>query len=126
MMVGAALIWDIYMPMNKALWSSSFVLYSSGLGGMMLMVLVYFIDIKGFKGGLKPVEAYGINALFSYILHYLTTGYLLATPLGIGVFDYLSGIIPPANAMLVTMLIILTVTWIPLGLLQAKKIIIKV
>ncbi len=126
MMVGAAMVLDIIMPVNKSLWSSSFVLYTSGLGIIILMALFYVIDIRGYNRGLGAIEAYGKNALFAYILHSFTTGYLLSSQATFELFSLVSRFIKPEISMLFIMFIVLVITWIPLGILRAKKIIIKV
>src|SRR5688572_18609063 len=45
-LIFAALIWDMFFPINKKLWTSSFVLLTVGLGTVVLAVLMHAIDIK--------------------------------------------------------------------------------
>lgn len=62
----AGQIWDIWFPINKLLWSSSFVLYSGGWSLMILAAFYWVIDAKGFKGWSKPFQALGKNAVLVF------------------------------------------------------------
>ena len=56
-------IWNIYFPMNKALWTSSYVLVTSGIALLTLAACYWLIDIKGYKTWAKPFVIFGVNAL---------------------------------------------------------------
>jgi len=71
-------IWDLAFPLNKKLWTSSFVLYTSGLALMFLGVVYYLIDVLEIKKWSFPFKVYGMNALFTYVL----SG-ILATLMGV-------------------------------------------
>jgi predicted acyltransferase len=73
MIAGAALLcigyfWDLLFPINKKLWTSSFVLYTCGLDLMLLGVLIYIIDIVNKKKWTRFFEVFGKNPLFIYLL----------------------------------------------------------
>jgi predicted acyltransferase len=73
MMVGAvllfvALCWDVVFPINKKLWTSSFVLYTVGLDLFVLALLIYIIDILKIQRGTYFFEVFGKNTLFIYLL----------------------------------------------------------
>lgn len=57
------LFWDTFFPINKSLWTSSFVLYTGGLASMSLATCYWFIDVKGFTKFTKPFVIYGVNAI---------------------------------------------------------------
>ena len=61
-------IWDIYFPINKALWTSSYVLYTAGLATLILMIFYWLIDIKGWKRWSEFFVVYGVNPLFAFTL----------------------------------------------------------
>ncbi len=73
--------WEWFVPFNKNLWSSPYVLVSSGLAGMMLGLLYWLIDIVGRVGWTYPFRVFGANAIAAYVLHGLA-GSLLDIPLG--------------------------------------------
>jgi len=64
----AGQIWNLAFPINKSLWTSSFVLYTAGLAQIFLALCFWLIDIKGWKNWGKPFEIFGVNALFAFVL----------------------------------------------------------
>lgn len=56
------------MPLNKSIWSSSFVLMTGGISCLLLALFVYLIDIKGYAARFKMAQVFGVNAIFSYTL----------------------------------------------------------
>nr|MBC7613103.1 DUF5009 domain-containing protein [Pseudopedobacter sp.] len=59
----AGLVLDLVFPINKSLWTSSFVLYTGGLASMALGLCYWLIDVKGFTKFTKPFVIYGVNAI---------------------------------------------------------------
>lgn len=62
------LIWNQIFPMNKSLWSSSFVLYTTGFATLFLAVFYYVIDIKGYKKWTTPILFWGVNPMIVFFL----------------------------------------------------------
>ncbi len=62
----AALVWKTWMPLNKQLWTSSYVVYTTGLALHFLAMSYWAIDIKGWRRGLGPTLVYGSNAILAY------------------------------------------------------------
>ena len=56
-------IWHSYFPMNKALWTSSYVLATSGLALLVLGACYWLIDIKGYKRWAWAFVVFGVNAM---------------------------------------------------------------
>ena len=54
-------------PVNKKIWSPTFVLVTCGLASTLLALLVWIIDIKGYKRWSRFFESFGINPLFIYV-----------------------------------------------------------
>lgn len=59
---------DFGIPINKKVWSPTFVLTTCGLASSFLGLLIWIIDIKGKKGWCRFFESFGINPLFMYVL----------------------------------------------------------
>ena len=55
-------------PINKKIWSPTFVLTTCGLASSFLALLIWIIDIKGKKKWSLFFEAFGVNPLFMYVL----------------------------------------------------------
>jgi predicted acyltransferase len=74
MMAGLVLVfsgycWDMVFPINKKIWTSSYVLYTSGLGILTLSSLIYLIEFKSVKGAWsKFFDVFGKNPLFIFFL----------------------------------------------------------
>ena len=60
-------IWNFFFPFNKALWTSSYVLVTTGLALLILGCCYWLIDIKGFRSWAKPFVIFGVNALALFV-----------------------------------------------------------
>jgi len=61
-------VWGFIFPINKALWTSSYVLFTGGIATIVLSGLTYAIDIKKWKDGFWVFEVFGTNSIFLFIL----------------------------------------------------------
>lgn len=59
--------WHFWFPINKPLWTSSYVLYTAGLALCFLAFCYWLIDIKGYKAWAKPFVIFGVNALALFV-----------------------------------------------------------
>ena len=76
-------IWGFVFPINKALWTSSYVIYTAGLGTLFLAFLIFIIDYKGFNIWAKPFVHFGTNPLFIFVfsgIYVKTISYLIKIP----------------------------------------------
>jgi predicted acyltransferase len=70
-------IWGIWFPINKKLWTSSYVLFTAGLALICLAVCYWTADIKRWREGrtyrvwTKPFLVFGRNAIAAYIAAWL-------------------------------------------------------
>ncbi|MFS4415548.1 acyltransferase family protein [Maribacter sp. 2307ULW6-5] len=60
-------LWDLFFPINKALWTSSFVLVTAGWANLTLALIYYLTDVKGIKFG-SIFRYAGANAIVVYFL----------------------------------------------------------
>lgn len=67
-LVSLALVWNIVFPINKSLWTSSFVLYTAGLAILSLTVFYYIIDISNYKKWTKIFLFWGVNPMIVFFL----------------------------------------------------------
>jgi predicted acyltransferase len=63
---GAVFGW--FFPVNKNLWTSSYVVLTAGLALLTLGVIFYFVDLKGREAWAKPFVVFGTNAIAAYVL----------------------------------------------------------
>ncbi|MEG2514179.1 MAG: DUF5009 domain-containing protein, partial [Bacteroidaceae bacterium] len=71
-------------PINKKIWSPTFVMTTCGLASSFLAILIWIIDIKGYKAWSRFFESFGVNPLFMYVM-----GAVLSILLGNIRFDYM-------------------------------------
>ncbi|WP_229219082.1 acyltransferase family protein [Dyadobacter sediminis] len=63
----AGLVWNLIFPINKHLWSSSFIMLTSGMAFTFLAVFYWIIDIKGYKKWSFFFRVIGVNSLVIYL-----------------------------------------------------------
>ncbi|MGB0838065.1 MAG: acyltransferase family protein [Flavobacteriaceae bacterium] len=132
------MIWNTWFPINKPIWSSSYVLITTGWGAIVLGVLMYIIDILNWKTWAKPFVHYGRNPLFIYLLSgiYISSiSSLIQVRNGEGVevsfynymyTDWFASWAGPMNGSLLFALSQAVLFWAVAYLLYRKNIIIKV
>lgn len=132
-LIGIALAWGMIFPINKSLWTSSFVLYTGGIAMNFYGILFWLLDIKKYRTRITfPFEVFGSNAITAYALS--------------GVLASLFGLIPLADssihqvlynglvnifgdyhfASLVYAVGFVALCYVPILVLYKKKIFIKV
>ncbi len=74
-------MWNWVFPVNKALWTSSYVMLTTGLALQLLALCYWSIDIKGYKRWTKPFVIFGVNALALFVLSGLMARILSVIPM---------------------------------------------
>ena len=67
-LITLGLIWDLSFPINKKIWTSSYVLYTGGLGLLFIGVIYWLTDVQRYRWWTKPFVVYGSNALIAYVI----------------------------------------------------------
>lgn len=72
MVIGVALasvgyVWDWFFPINKPLWTSSYVVLTAGLASCALGVALWACDVAGRRRLAEPLRVYGVNALTVFV-----------------------------------------------------------
>ena len=125
-------LWGYEFPINKNLWTSSYVLFAGGLALISLGLCYWLIDVKGWKTWGKPFLMMGMNPLALYALASLVAHLSIVIPVG---DDSLKGwiyshlYVPIANPYNASMLYGLTyvVAFLILGwILYRQRIFLKV
>ncbi len=75
-------------PINKKIWSPTFVLTTCGLASSFQALLIWIIDVKGYQKWSRFFESFGVNPLFIYVL-----AGVLSVVLGVIRFPYGDGMI---------------------------------
>lgn len=82
------LIWGIWHPIVKKVWSSSFVLASSGVCYLLLAAFYWIIDVKGKTAWAFPLKVIGMNAITAYVLSHVIDFPAIANDLVFGLEQY--------------------------------------
>ena len=60
--------WNAWFPINKALWTSSYVVFTTGMGLQLLALCYWLVDIKNYRRWALPFRIFGVNALAVFVL----------------------------------------------------------
>jgi len=66
--VVAGFLWGFLIPLNKPLWTSSYVFYAAGWALLVLALLIWIIDLKGYSKWTSFFLVFGMNPLFIFAL----------------------------------------------------------
>jgi predicted acyltransferase len=132
--VVAGRILDLGFPINKKLWTSSYVIFTAGLALLCLALCYWMVDLNRWRGlWTKPLLVFGMNAIAAYVFAGMTSGLLdhLHTAVGMSWQEsvYERIFVPlanPANASLLYALAYVLVCWAAMWLLYRKGIFVKV
>jgi predicted acyltransferase len=65
-LIACGMAWGLLFPINKQLWTSSYVLYTSGLAMVVLGIIYWIADIKRIRQFAPPFLAFGTNPIIAY------------------------------------------------------------
>lgn len=71
--IALGLLWGRAFPINKSLWTSSYVVFTAGMAGLCLAASYWAIDVRGWKTWSKPFVVYGMNAIAVFVASGLVT-----------------------------------------------------
>lgn len=129
--------WNPFFPINKPLWTSSYVMFTAGMALQFLGFCYWLIDVKGYKAWAKPFVIFGVNALALYVFSGLLSRIFSLIPTtrmngGVGnlqtwIFEHLFlSWASPINASLAFAISYILFWLFLMWLLYRKKIYIKV
>ncbi|HTF19970.1 MAG TPA: heparan-alpha-glucosaminide N-acetyltransferase domain-containing protein [Chryseolinea sp.] len=125
-------VWSQVFPVNENIWTSSFVLVTSGFAALILGAAYYVVDIRGYKNWTFPGVVFGTNAISTFVLAdilaliFYVFSWGSAT-LNIHVTSMLTAIgLSPKLSSCLYALFFVCINFIPAYILYRKKIFIKV
>lgn len=139
--VALGFLWGMVFPINKALWTSTFVLYTAGWALLLLGILYFLIDVIRFDFWTKPFVIFGVNPMVVFFFSGIIPRVLnmIQIPVGDKTSDesmgltewlYQYGIVPfftdPKNASLAGALVYLLIWFGILFYFYRRKLIFKV
>ncbi|GAB4050172.1 lpg1661 family Dot/Icm T4SS effector [Spirosoma litoris] len=127
----AGYFWGLTFPVNENLWTSSFVLVTSGFAAMLLGAVYFLVDVLGRKRGTKLGIIFGANAITVYVLADIFALFFYrlkfgGLPLNEKVVTGLISVgMQPELASLLYALFFIGINFIPAYVLYQKRIFIK-
>jgi predicted acyltransferase len=61
------LVWDLVVPLNKILWTASFMVYTAGWSCLVFLLFYWVIEVKKMMRLAFPLIVYGMNAITLYV-----------------------------------------------------------
>ena len=121
----AGQVWSLWVPINKNLWTSSYVLFTGGFALICLAICYWITDMQQHRGGLTRLFViFGTNAITAYVLSELG-GFPLRWQDNI--FQHYSGrAVSPAMASLLYSLTVVGLCFLPIWWMYRRKIFLKV
>jgi predicted acyltransferase len=121
------LVWNSIFPVNKTIWSSSYVALMGGLDILVLTACLYAIDVRKKKQWTTPLVILGMNAIFVYVFSEIVNIALIHfSNIQSLIYGWYSFFLSPENASLLYALTFLGFCWIIPALLYRKRIFLKV
>jgi predicted acyltransferase len=124
-------LWNQFFPINKNLWTSSYVMYTSGLATMVLAAFILLNDMLGYKRWTRLGRIYGTNAITAYVISLVLGASLYPVTFGGHSLSSLFmdgfvtiGLAPKFVSFLYAIFYML-ICYIPVWILYKKKIYIK-
>ena len=117
-----AQIWNLDFPINKNLWSSSFVMQAGGLSLLLMALFYYVIDVLGYKKWAFFFKVIGMNSILIYISGHII-GWKFTNNALFGWLGQLMG--NPYNAVVMAITFLL-IKWLFLYFLYQKKTFLRV
>jgi predicted acyltransferase len=77
-------VWGFWFPINKKLWTSSYVIFTTGWALILLAACYEWIEVRSQHRWGKPFEIMGLNAIFVFVASVLMIKILVKTHIGIG------------------------------------------
>lgn len=133
LLIGLALVWNLLLPINKSLWTSSFVVLTCGVAILLLLLLVK-LEQSAAASAVKPVyhffEIIGKNPLFIYVLSGLLATTLYLIPVGgesayAALYAAFCTFADPYLASLLFALLMVLILWCVAWMLHKRNIIIS-
>jgi predicted acyltransferase len=118
--LGVAKLWDFDFPINKNLWSSSFVLWCAGLSLLLLATFYFVIDVLRFRGWILPFVVIGSNSILIYMVQRFVRLERVA--------DYVVSASMKNTAAygLILAIVVFSIKWLFLYLLYRKRIFLRI
>jgi len=136
--LAAGEIFNLWFPINKKLWTSSYVIFTAGLALLCLALCYWVLDMKQWRGRwTKPFVIFGMNAIAAYVFAEMVAHWIsrMGVSLADGTFvpwqqviyeRWFEGLASPPNASLLYALVFVMMCWAAMWVLYRRGIFLKI
>jgi predicted acyltransferase len=132
----AGLVWNWVFPINKNLWTSSYVLFTGGMAAVAIATCAWLMEIRGYRRWARPFVTYGLNPLLAFVgsgmlarvlglIHVPFQGAMVSLQQAIYRAAFASWL-SPKNASLAYAIAFVSLWYGILKLLESRRIVLKV
>lgn len=132
-LIAVALVWNHFFPINKKLWTGSFVLLTVGIDCVLIAALLYLIDFLQIRKWTSFFEVFGKNPLFIYLLSELGATLMWFVPVGEThqplywwLYEHVYSLAGPYMGSFLFALSVMMVCWFVGYVLDKRKIYVRV
>jgi predicted acyltransferase len=126
-----------WFPINKKLWTSSFVIFTAGMALVCLAFCYWLVDIQRWRRGTKPILVFGANSIAAYVFADFVAIALYrfqvlqpdgtSIPWSQFIYDrFCTSWLEPANASLLFALGFVAICWVAMWILYRRQIFLKI
>ena len=120
--LGIASVWNLDFPINKNMWSSSFVMHTTGLSLIFLSIFYYIIDVRGYRNWAFFFKVIGMNSILIYMSgRFINWSYTTK-----GFFQWLGEWVGDPYNIVVMAICAVIIKWLFLYVLYKKQIFLRV
>ena len=134
--LAAGALWNHWFPINKNVWTSSFVAATAGFALVFLSLLYWMVEIRGWRGGwTMPFLVFGTNAIIAFCFDellwiplswtYTVTEEGTRVPWQQHLYEQFLRVASPANASLLFSIAAVLFCWVWIWLLYRRRIFVK-
>lgn len=127
---------DTWLPINKKVWTSSFVVFTAGMALVCMAVCYWVVDIQGWRRWTKPIQVFGANSIAAYVFADIVAIALwriqvplngTTVPAWQFIYDRVfAARLAPPDASLFFALSFVMLSWLAMWILYRKRIFLKI
>lgn len=133
--LAAGKLWNIWFPINKKLWTSSYVMFTAGLALLGLALFYWVLDVKRWRGSwVTPFTVLGTNAIAAYFFAEVVAHFIARVRMSDGsqtwqewiYQQFFADLASPRNSSFLYGLVYVLLCWVMMWLLYRKRIFLKI
>jgi len=109
--IGTGLLWSIWFPVIKLMWTSTYVLVCGGMSFLLMVLFYWIIDVKGYKHWAFWLKVIGMNSIAIYLGIHIIPFYGIADRLASGLEQFTGAYYPVIESMTALAIMYIILYW---------------